>query len=383
MVSWDVWDTLITRRLQRDVRLDNPGLEPAEVLQREIAQCYPIVENVARVQPDDILISDYDCLGVVPELVRQITGLQNQVIVTNEDKRNGSIWSQLPQRPTLHVGDNRDTDGTCVAAGIPFECTSLKAETPPEEFFRQQGFPGLSNWMREARLTSHCPAQSLEFFQIQANLPVLFLGSIVLHKKLESDNYKQVLMSSRDCFLWTKLLEALQQHWHGHYAVTYFWTSRHARNILSANYRQYVDALMKTKSLIVDLCGTGATMRKIARPEAVWYLTGHKMCGVPRYIEAGMHEPTNWARHAMVADVDEKGQPIFTNPLNIDWENLPEVKTMHNAFMHALSLISQQDFTKDFNHDSGILPTFKQAVGDMDKYKGPVHALDELSNAGG
>ena len=386
--TWDVWDTLVARRTMIDARLLHDEHEPAQVLAREQAQCFPIAENVAHVKATDVLVSDYDCPNVVPALVREITGLTNEVVVTNDWKTQGKIWDWLPLRPNRHVGDNKESDGTATKYGVTFEFVEQHKFSQSENYLNDHGFPGCARLMREVRLSTwheDRTMRNLQLFQSQSNLPMLFLASIALHRKMLEQNFNRVLMSSRDCFLWSKLFETLRPQQGGKYDSIYFWTSRLTRYYPSANYRAYLHRLMENRRVLtIDLCGSGKSLKALLPGHDLWILLSHRFCAVNWYREAGIYEPSNWAQHPMVYDVDADGNPIWANPLGIDWENIPQLKVMHDTFFHAVRVAPLHDFTTDFKtSDANLLNTFREVKGQMDKYDPDVHCLDALSATDG
>jgi len=71
---------------------------------------FTIAENIAKVQPGDIVISDYYDQAKALRLLRDVAGLSNKLIVTEDGKASGRIWQTI--RPDSHLGDNphRDVD---------------------------------------------------------------------------------------------------------------------------------------------------------------------------------------------------------------------------------------------------------------------------------
>src|SRR5208282_1213868 len=84
-------------------------------------------------------------------------------------------------------------------------------------------------------------------------------------------------------------------------------------------------------------------------------LVGYEPCKVPFLIPGWLNETTNFARHPMIADVDAEGNPIYANPLGVDWERIPELQVMHEAFLRGVAAVQFHDFTKDFErHDNEV-----------------------------
>ena len=376
MNSFDIWDTLIGRRFFDDARrrhgLPVPGNTPMRVLDLELEQCFPIAENVARVVPEDLLVSDYDLPTIIEQLVRKVTGLSNKITVTQDGKEHDWVWAQLPKLGE-HTGDNARCDGTCDRHGIKFNHTTVTRFTLAEESVARS-MPGLARLMRETRLTTWSADQTERQFQLlqsQANLPLLFAGSVLLHRRMVGFN--RVLMSSRDCWLWHKLFKALYAH--VRYDIVYFYTSRFARYWPSKAYQNYLNALLP--ALTVDLCGFGNSLKYAMKDSPVLLLVGYKDHVVDSLVDGWLDETSNFARHPMVADVAADGSPVFVNPLGADWEGMKSLRVMHEAFLKAVSLVPSHDFTVDMNVSNdtlhGVLTEALTRLGDY------APALDTLA----
>jgi hypothetical protein len=381
MNSFDIWDTLIGRRLFDDARrrhgLPVPGNTPLRVLALELEQCFPIAENVARVAPDDLLVSDYDLPTIIGPLVQQVTGLHNKIIVTQDGKEHDWIWAQLPKLAE-HTGDNARCDGTCDRHGIKFNHTILTRFTPAEESVAG-GMPMLARLMREVRLTTWAADPTERQFQLlqsQANLPMLFAASVLLHRRMAGFN--RVLMSSRDCWLWHKLFTALHL---GAYEAVYFYTSRYTRYWPSKTYQDYFDKLQP--ALTVDLCGFGNSLKYALKGAPALLLIGYKgRCVADRLVDGWIDEATNFARHAMVTDVDALGNPVYANPLGADWENMRAIAVMHEAFLKAVALVPLYDFALDVNASDEVLHTvLSEALARFGEYAPALGTLAEFRKA--
>jgi hypothetical protein len=71
---------------------------------------------------------------------------------------------------------------------------------------------------------------------------------------------------------------------------------------------------------------------------------------IPRISHASL-ERANFARHPAVTDVGSlmgTYVPIFFNPAEVPWQDVPEIRTQHEAFFHAMKSMEQNDFSKDF-----------------------------------
>jgi hypothetical protein len=327
---------------------------------------FPIAENLAKVQPGDQIISDYHTPGKAEKIVRETLRLGNPLHVSEDDKHSGKAWKLF--RPNHHTGDNQFTDlDSPRRAGITAALTTAAKQTEAESYLAKIGMPSLANLIREARLSSYHPAlRPFELLQTQVNFPLLFVASVLLHRI--ATHHTDAMMSSRDCFLWAKLQEKVRDLAGGGYRVHYFLTSRIARMKASPAYLRYTNALLGAKPLVVDLCGYGRTLPallgKTQHPDAPIYLLAKYQDPERRTSRVQSFAPGNsWieranlAQHAMVVDVDDKGKPIFSNPANINWENIEEIKASHESFLHTLSLMQHYDFTHELQAREPVLRT--------------------------
>jgi hypothetical protein len=172
-------------------------------------------------------------------------------------------------------------------------------------------------------------------------------------------------MSSRDCFLWQRVLEFVRDLHGAQYEIVYFRTSRLARAFPSPAYLRYVRAHLP--AVIVDIGGTGWSLlrllERLGHPETpVVFITRYDAPELRSQYEAigrtvtngnsssllrtsapPTHlEGMNLAAHAMYMD-----PPQTFNPLGIDWEQVPEVQAMHAAFSAALDTARRYDFRSD------------------------------------
>jgi hypothetical protein len=356
--SWDLFRTLV------DARNGNAGEDLVE-------NHYPILENVKRVAPDDIIVSEYEPIRA--SKARSIlcrTGLGNRLIVTADGKTRGTIWGQLRAEGydiVEHVGDHLRCDVESPEQnGIRGVQVFQHRPTEYEKQLAEAGFPALAACIREARLTTDSPDhRDLELFQIETNFPFLWMAGAALARFAKS--FDRLLLSSRDCWL---LKGLISRFWGSRFEVIYFWSSRFARYKASPSYRAYVDRLLGGgRALVVDLCGTGNSLRAFFGDRPAVIVVGLEGCSVPSLITGGIDESSNFARHAMVADVVD-GNPQFLNPLGIDWENWRELTVMHDGFISALAA----SFFYDWSRDLAAAPRLDLALAAMYDKSGPLDA---------
>jgi hypothetical protein len=360
MRSWDCWDTLIARRSVTDIHDERDNV-------------FPIAENVKRVEPGDILVSDYYDEPLLRSIVPAITGLCNRLIVSEDGKLSGRVWSMLRNLGvTEHLGDNPNSDVESPQAhGIRGSLSIASKFTDAEQSLNDIGFVGLARCIREARLIRHSDTlRNLELSQTQINFPALFIASVILQRDHRHD---RLLMSSRDCFLWHRLQEFVRDLHADSYEVIYFKTSRLARVFPSRSYTRYVENHLP--AAIVDVYGTGWSLSRflqnLGHPETpILFITRCNSDAVRRRCEAIARtesdgniavllkvsspamslEGLNLASHAMYAD-----PPETFNPLGLDWEGMPEIQAMHGAFYAALDAAQRYDFRTDLEVADSVL----------------------------
>jgi hypothetical protein len=180
-------------------------------------------------------------------------------------------------------------------------------------------------------------------------------------------------MCARDACLWYQLQGAVRDlHCHASYDIHYFYTSRMTRYFPSEHVLEYTGQLLAERTVIVDLCGTGQSLKRFAGHfpsdpqlwQLICYRNAHrnKFAPVPYAIEwlgTTAIELANLAKHPMVCDMDKLSNqtfvPVFLNPTGIHWEDIPEINTMHKAFALVMSALANHDFTVDIRVDYEIL----------------------------
>jgi len=383
--SFDAWDTLIARRSIKDVYNEENNL-------------FPIQENVSKVSSSDIIVSDYYDTNLLVKAIPTITGLHNKVFCTNTGKRDGSMWEQLKKEYIIlsHTGDNTVTDVTMpFKAGIQANLVNISGLSSVESRLSTLGFPNLAKAVREARLVTYNQQyRQLELAQIEVNFPILVLASYLVHTQA-INQYDNILMSSRDCFLWAKLQEKICKKLHGEYKVHYFYTSRIARTVSSTSYLHYLDNLLTSRSVVIDLCGYGRTLPLLLNaskyPDTdILLLSKYNDPGRMSRAQALVSGPNikkvdslierpNLARHPMVVDV-VNGLPVYGNPAKIPWETLPEIEVMHSAFAKAMEVMDNYDVMDDLKkaNTGDIESTIEYLFGQILEYKSALQFRNDI-----
>lgn len=329
--SFDLFDTLISGRFLKSAA----GNQSTQ---------FPISENVRLVQPDDLIVSDYEYEDRAVKLVREMLGLGNQVIVTPDGKWTGKVWSMLPFKPEEHRGDNLQADVISPSKnGIKAIQTSQHKLTESEQSIFDSGFPNLAQLCREARLRTYDDRyRANQILQVDYNFPVLFLASVVLNRRFPDQT---LLMSGRDCFQWQKLMRRLFGR------GEYFYTSVIARSTAGDSYHRYIRSF--DNPILIDLCGSGTSFSKLYEYKS-WLL--YKPQSGVKAIEAFITsracmrlEQANNAPGAKCIGVDEGLAPIFRNQFKVDYENHPLIRVQLDAFDMCLHCIDYYDFSQELN----------------------------------
>ena len=121
------------------------------------------------------------------------------------------------------------------------------------------------------------------------------------------------------------------------YEIEYFHTSRLTRYRPSDSYAEYAKERLSGKTLIVDMSGTGRSLKYLCDqfggdPLLVASHTNH----VPFLVAGGLRETSNLAPHPMVSDVihdpDYVWTPVYSNPAAVDCMK-PEIIVQQDALL--------------------------------------------------
>jgi len=348
---------------------------------------FPIAENIAKVKPGDIIISDFYDEAKARHILTDVCGLSNQLVVTEAGKLTGRIWAALPGI-TEHLGDMQQSDvNSANQHGICGTLTTLADHTKTEGDILPT-LPGLARAMREARLVTWDvdPMQrQRQIAQIESNFPILYCAALLLHKQLTTET---VLFSSRDCYAWFRVQELIQTLTGAIYNVRYFLTSRLCRAFPSPAYLAGVNKLL-ANAVIVDLCGTGWSLTRLlersSRAETpVVLLVKYDIPSLDRvYQQMGSTrgpvnirslvptkhganlERANMADHAMVLDASGE-DPQYFNPCNIDWK-MPEIQAQHHAIGACLEALRHYGLDLDASEE-GLQRVIETSCKKMEKY---------------
>jgi hypothetical protein len=303
MNSWDLFDTLVAA--------PDPT-RPAGDQDEHFA----IQENIAKVRPEDVIVSDYYNPQKAEKILRNVCGLSNRLYVTEDGKGTGKIWKTV--HPDHHTGDHPITDVVSAKrAGIYAQLTTLAQPTEVEKQFQ----PDIAAILRRARLLTWDPnpvLRGLQLHQIERNFPFLLKVAYELDKVVRERGYTRLLLCSRDCFLLQQLMRRIAEG----YKAEYFWSSRLTRYRPTEAYSKYAKSMIKGKTLIVDMCGSGNSLKFFCEKfGGDWMLVvGKENC----LVRGGIRETSNPAPHDTVVDV-----PVVLT------DSSPERSAMFHGFAAA------------------------------------------------
>jgi len=84
-----------------------------------------------------------------------------------------------------------------------------------------------------------------------------------IHSTAELHGVKQILFSSRYCYMLAKIYRLFSKSLNWQEQNCYFYTSRESRLKSSDSYLSYFESLNTEKSMVVDLCGTGWSLGQL------------------------------------------------------------------------------------------------------------------------
>ena len=159
--------------------------------------------------------------------------------------------------------------------------------------------------------------------QCATNLPILYLGSLYLHKYGTDRGYQRYLFATRDCCHWHRIFRKMYPDADVHY----FRCSRNMFTVASERdrpeYRNYVKDLAEKDAVYVDIHGTGRHMLDYFKENFKYVISCFFMsAGFKNYNELPKlcrHLHQKDGLHSIVLDVN--GSPI--EMLNYDKNGNP------------------------------------------------------------
>lgn len=243
------------------------GLE----LQLELENVVPIRDQLDLVDGDSVLVTDMYLPEDAIRALLEKAGLRLDlpIVRTSDGKRSGRVWEDFARQGVrcIHLGDNPHSDVQAAARfGARATLTRVAEPTAVEKHLYANGFPQLAQALRSARLmtASRNLPEWLLRLQTQFNLPVLAAAAGMLLLHLGDDPDREVLFASRDGRNLKAVFDALRDAAGRSRPVSRYWhTSRLARTAGDATYLDYCRELFSPMPMLVDLCGTGASIEKL------------------------------------------------------------------------------------------------------------------------
>lgn len=392
-------------------------LKQAEI-DLEIDNAMPIQENLDRVENGDVLVTDmYLPRDAILRLLSKI-GLRKQVglVISSAGKHTGRIWPDISASMMLeqHVGDNLHSDvHSPLSSGIFAEHLTTSNLTETEKFLRTEGFELLTRAIREARLTQLSSQlgrerMSQRLLQINNNIPILLLTSVILKLLSKKFGLSKILFSSRDCYYFSRIFSCLNEKAHWNIPSEYFYTSRLSRIGSSQGYVRYFQSVANEETLVVDLCGTGWSLGQLYRRAGViprtfllhelknkadvmaTYAQMRHSDDIPTIclvadmtLNNGCLEMANYVDHGMVVDVKvldgcDAVIPEFEYP---DYpasvtKAIGEIETAHDSFLEVLGRIDVAALVREIETNLGkVENAVLQLYRDLTRNMGGMHDI--------
>jgi len=383
----------------------------------EVENAIGIRENLDAVENGDVLVTDmYLPRAAILRLLDKV-GLRKQVglVISSAGKHSGRIWAGIHASLALeqHVGDNVHSDvNSPLAAGLFAEQLTNSAPSAHESFLRKEGFEQLARVVREVRLTqldSHLGREkvSQRLLQINNNIPMLVLTSVVLKLLAKKIGIRNILFSSRDCLYFSRIFSQLSERAGWHVDSEYFYTSRLARINPSDSYLRYFQGIADDRSLVVDLCGTGWSLGHLYKAAGFQPQTfllhdlKNKSDILAQYdtvkkadeqiptialvsdasINNGFLEMANYVDSGMTVDVKDVGDAISALPV-FEYPNYPgsvlatirEIEAAHEGFRAVLDRIDVAALTREIEQNlDKVEPAVTELYKDLSQNMGCMH----------
>lgn len=239
-------------------------------LEEEWDNLFPIKEMVARVRPDDIIISDmYLPEFYVKRILVEKCGLHNKLYLSNYGKHHRTIWPGLKEQYKIrnHYGDNihADIQGAGEAGIAPFY-VPISKYNKAEDIFRRGGLEPYARAIREVRLETFHPDPMIMNAlkaQVTVNLPMMILGAFWVKQCADRFGADKILAAARDCNLFHELLSSPHFVRYGIPPVEYTQISRTVCYDDSITYEAFFRRKLGNRTLLVDMVGSGRSFIKL------------------------------------------------------------------------------------------------------------------------
>jgi len=219
----------------------------------------PIMENIRKVQEDDILISDMYLPHetIVSMLAKNGIKKYDKLYLTANGKRQGTIWNSVHEKIDVHTGDHVISDFRS-----PRE-NNIKAHHYTKHHFTEfeqkidQINTSVSRLCRLCRLQNPYSTSTIEGSiwdeTCRLTIPFNVFATYNLNEYIEHNNYTRILFGNRDCYYMKKIYESVFRNT-GADLVEYH-TSRRMYYYPTTEYLEYCKNILPG-SLVVDVFGT-------------------------------------------------------------------------------------------------------------------------------
>lgn len=353
-------------------------------LEEEWDHLFPIGDVVARVNADDIVISDmYLPYDFIKRVLTEKCGLNNKLYLSNYGKHHKTIWPGILENYKLrsHFGDNIQADIISPSSfGIGVNLVSISKWDRTEDILHEIGLGPYAHAVRETRL--HVFDRNIHIrhalnAHASVNIPLMILGTFWIRHLAEQQGVDKILMAARDCNLWHEMLSSRHFAKAGMPHSDYVRISRSVCYIESTEYEAYLQGKLGRQNLLVDFVGTGRSLGKIiermGRRDAI---TPCVLIGEPKLANA-----TEFLPETLILK-DFHTHRIFFEALNASLDGSAVLTVVDN---HRLNVLTQD------NEFSGLArtiitemrQTFRHFMSGLDRFDPPqtIPTVDALRSA--
>ncbi|MBB3946581.1 hypothetical protein GGQ73_002535 [Rhizobium skierniewicense] len=353
-------------------------------LEEEWDHLFPIGDVVARVNADDIVISDmYLPFAFIERVLKEKCGLDNKLYLSNYGKHHKLIWPEILETYDLrsHFGDNIQADIISPSSfGIGVNFVTISKWDRTEEILHAIGLGPYAHAVRETRLHAFHPNIHIRHAlnaQASVNIPLMILGTFWIRLLVEQQGADKILMAARDCNLWHEMVSSRHFAKAGIPHSEYVRISRSVCYIESAEYEAYFQGKLGRQNLLVDFVGTGRSLgtivQRMGRGNAI---TPCVLMGEPKLANASEYRPET----LVLKDFHE--YRIFFEALNASLDGSAVLTVLDN---HRLKVLQQDNEFSDLARMiiSAMRETFGHVMAGLDRFDPPttMPTLDNLKIA--
>lgn len=377
-----------------------------------------IADISKKITSGDLLVSDMYLNASQIRSLLNTAGFHKETPIyqSNSGKATGAFWQSITAdgvQIRRHQGDNPHADGAQPQAfGVKSALTNTHVPNAFESYLRRCGAELLARSCRELRLRVAANGffeTELRTLQCGVNIPILLMASAMVRQLCLAKGIKQVLFSSRDCLLWLRLSRQLRILEDSGITSEYFYTSRISKTTASQDYLEYLQNIGIENSLVLDICGTGWSCRKLqthykkplsfffinllgkefsdkAYPASIEPAVEPEIRGVFKNIsvDPSLFEALNYADHASVLDVKKTSVGLYL-PIYRQDETSPEAEAAtrysHHLFDTYLQILKHYDVNALINElcsaQVSIPEMMRTLYGNMNQHEAFFHVFKQ------